>query len=152
MTVTFVCRTHFERTPPTAVCAASLDIDTHLDSMADSAERAVDGKTSGTIGLGETVTWRARHFGIWWTMTSRITELQAPQRFVDEQSKGPFKEFRHEHLFRQNGAGTDMVDTISLSAPLGPLGWIAERVALRPYLRRLISSRNAYLVDTLEVP
>ena len=36
---------------------------------------------------------------ITWTMTSTITEWDRPRRFVDEQRKGPFKSFRHEHLF-----------------------------------------------------
>ena len=41
--------------------------------MASSQERAVAGRMTGAIELGETVTWRARHFGYWWTLTSRIT-------------------------------------------------------------------------------
>lgn len=53
----------------------SLSIDAHIKSMAHSRERAIAGVTSGRIGLGETVTWRARHFGIWFTMTSKITAL-----------------------------------------------------------------------------
>jgi ligand-binding SRPBCC domain-containing protein len=32
-------------------------------------------------------------------MTSRITEWSRPERFVDEQVRGPFAAFRHEHLF-----------------------------------------------------
>src|SRR5437667_12407456 len=32
--------------------------------------------------LGETVTWRARHFGVPWTVTSKITALDRPSRFV----------------------------------------------------------------------
>ncbi|WP_243227431.1 hypothetical protein [Microbacterium sp. CIAB417] len=47
----------------------SLDIDAHVSSMQQSGERAIAGTTSGAIGPGETVTWRARHFGIWFTMT-----------------------------------------------------------------------------------
>lgn len=40
----------------------SLSIDAHLGSVQRSGERAVGGVTSGVIGLGEFVTWRARHF------------------------------------------------------------------------------------------
>lgn len=125
----------------------SLSIDTHLESMARSGERAVGGVTSGTIGLGETVTWRARHFGIVWTMTSRITALERPHRFVDEQVRGPFRSFRHEHRFEREGDGTVMTDTITLRSPL--LGWIVEPLLLRPYLQRLIRSRNRVLVSSL---
>ncbi len=113
--------------------------------MAASGERAVAGTTTGTIGLGETVTWRARHFGVVWRMTSAITALEAPHRFVDEQVRGPFARFRHEHRFERSADGTRMVDEITFRAPLGPLGRIAERVALARYLPRLITERNAAL-------
>ena len=65
------------------------DIGLHERSMAPTGERAVAGRTSGLIEAGETVTWRARHFGLWWTMTSRITEVNAPITFADEQQAGP---------------------------------------------------------------
>ncbi|WP_420865256.1 SRPBCC family protein [Curtobacterium oceanosedimentum] len=136
--------------PVERVFALSLDIGAHERSMAGTDERAVAGTTSGTIGLGETVTWRARHFGIIWSMTSRITGLEAPGRFVDEQVRGPFARFRHEHRFEPSAVGTRMVDEIVFRAPLGPLGWSAERLALARYLPRLIAERNASLRDELE--
>lgn len=71
--------------------------------METSGEQAIGGVTSGSIALGETVTWRARHFGIWFTMTSRITSLERPNRFVDEQVRGPFRSFHHEHVFARRG-------------------------------------------------
>lgn len=61
-------------------------------------ERAISGVTSGLIGLGEEVTWRARHFGIPFTMTSKITALDGLRRFVDVQQRGPFHRFHHEHV------------------------------------------------------
>lgn len=64
---------------------AALDIEAHLASMAHSGEQAIAGVTTGQISLAETVRWRARHFGLWWTMTSRITSLDRPHSFVDEQ-------------------------------------------------------------------
>ena len=126
----------------------SLSIDAHLGSMSDSSEQAVGGVTSGQIGLGEQVTWRARHFGIWFTMTSRIVELDRPHRFVDQQVKGPFRSFVHEHTFTPSPAGSVMVDTITLAAPV--LGRAAEAPLLVPYLRRLIRMRNDYLIAALD--
>ena len=123
----------------------SLGIDLHVASMADSGERAVAGTTSGRIGLDETVTWRARHFGVWITMTSRISSLDRPHRFVDEQVSGPFRRFRHEHLFEHDGAGTVMTDVIEVTSPV--FGAVAERLVLVPYLRRLIRQRNAHLLQ-----
>jgi hypothetical protein len=35
-----------------------------------------------------------------------------------------------------------MTDRIRFVAPFGPVGWIVERVLLRPYLQRLIAVRG----------
>ena len=125
----------------------SLDIDAHVSSMQQSGERAVAGTTSGSIGLYETVTWRARHFGVWFTMTSKITELERPTRFVDQQVRGPFKTFVHEHRFETVGDGCRMTDTITVGSPV--FGRLAERLLLVPYLRRLITTRNDHLLAEL---
>lgn len=126
----------------------SLSIDAHLGSMARSGERAVAGVTSGWIGLGETVTWRARHLGVWFTMASRIVELERPRRFVDEQVSGPFRSFRHEHVFDERDGGTVVTDRITLASPI--LGRLVERTVLVPYLRRLIEQRNHHLLELLD--
>jgi ligand-binding SRPBCC domain-containing protein len=149
VTVAFAGRTVIAA-PASALFVASLSIDEHLKSMAGSRERAIAGVTSGRVGLGQSVTWRARHFGITWTMTSQVTGLDEPSWFVDEQRHGPFKYFRHEHRFRQTREGTEMVDEITFGTPLGLLGWAAERGVLRWYLPRLIRQRNAYLKASLE--
>lgn len=149
MTVAFRLVTDLATSPERAF-ALSLDVGAHERSMAASGERAVAGTTTGTIGLGETVTWRARHFGVVWRMTSRITALEAPGRFVDEQVRGPFARFRHEHRFTASADGTRMVDEVTLTAPFGPLGRLAERLVLGRYLRRLIADRNASLRSELE--
>ena len=105
----------------------SLSIDLHVDAFADSREQAIGGTVNGQIALGEFVTWRARHFGRTWTMTSVITEWERPRRFVDEQHEGPFKSFRHEHLFTPVENGTRMIDRVEFTAPFGPIGRLAER-------------------------
>src|SRR3954451_17547378 len=124
----------------------SLSIDAHLGAFERSGEQAVGGVTGGLIGLGEFVTWRSRHFGITCTMTSTITAWARPRCFVDEQRKGPFKSFRHEHLFEPVAHGTRVADHVQFEAPLGLLGRVAERLVLARYLRRLIDVRNMFLV------
>ncbi|MEU7571163.1 SRPBCC family protein [Micromonospora sp. NPDC049240] len=140
---------------PEAVFDACLDVDTHTDSLGNSAERAVGGVTTGRLAAGDTVTWEARHFGLPWRMTVRITDYRRPYGFTDEQVSGPFRRWRHEHTFTPNPAdraATVMRDVIDFSAPMGPLGRLVARFILRPYLRRLIARRNAYLAVTLARP
>lgn len=125
----------------------SLDVDAHRASMGSSAEQAVAGVMSGGLGLGDTVTWRARHFGVWFSMTVRISAYDRPRRFVDEQVSGPFRSFVHEHRFDSDGPDTVMVDTITLGSPV--LGRAAETWVLVPYLRRIVTARNRHLVARL---
>jgi ligand-binding SRPBCC domain-containing protein len=86
------------------------DLDLHARSLAHTHERAVAGRTSGLVEAGDTVTWRARHFGLWWSLTSRITAVEVPARFEDVQERGPFAWFRHEHRFEAVGQRTRMHD------------------------------------------
>jgi ligand-binding SRPBCC domain-containing protein len=127
----------------------SLSVDAHVASMASSEESAVAGVTTGQIGPDEMLTWRARHFGIWFTMTARIIEFERPRRFVDSQVAGPFRSFVHEHDFLIDDDGsTVMIDTFTLASPV--LGRLAERAVLIPYLRRLIARRNQHLLGVLD--
>ena len=119
----------------------SRDIDLHLESMVASKERVVGGVTSGLIGAGQEVSWRARHFGIHWHMTSRITAFEPPHRVVDEMVRGPFAAFRHEHRFEAHGGGTRMTDVVDVRMGWGPIGPVAD-VAAGAYLRRLLTIRN----------
>lgn len=149
MTVEFELLTEIVASPQRCF-DLSCNIDAHLGSMEDFNERAVAGVTSGQIVLSETVTWKARHFGIPWTMTSQIVEYDPPRHFVDEQLKGPFSRFRHEHEFEATDVGTRMTDRVRFDAPLGPLGDAVEKVILGTYLRHLIQTRNDYLRHAAE--
>lgn len=129
----------------------SLDVDLHQNSMSRTRERAVAGITSGLMGLGDTVTWEAVHFGIKQHLTSKITALERPSRFVDEQVRGIFQELRHVHEFVPLADGrTLMRDTFLFRAPLGFLGRLAEAMFLTGYMRRLLLRRNTYLKHLAE--
>ncbi len=145
MTVFFECITRTSLPRPELFDRAR-SIDAHKKSMARSREQAVAGVTTGLISLGEDVTWRAWHFGVPLRMTSRITAMEVPGVFVDEQVKGPFRRFRHVHEFAEYTDGTVMIDRIEFEAPFGPLGRLAEKLVLGRYLQNLIESRNRFLI------
>lgn len=136
---------------PAACFELSLSVDAHTESMRGSAERAVAGVTKGRLGLGDTVTWKATHFGIPFRMTSVVTACDHPYRFVDEQLHGPFRSWWHEHTFTQIGTGeTRMTDTVRFLAPFGPLGAAGAVLVLDRYLSNLLNVRNQWLKATLE--
>jgi ligand-binding SRPBCC domain-containing protein len=128
------------------------DVELHQRSTAASRERAVAGVTAGLLGAGDEVTWEATHFGVRQRLTSRITEFNPPNRFVDEMVRGAFARFRHEHQFLSLPDGTEMVDIFDYTSPLGPLGRVADRLFLKRYMTRLLRERNAYLKRAAESP
>jgi ligand-binding SRPBCC domain-containing protein len=128
---------------------AARDLDLHLRSMKHTGETAVAGRTSGLIELGETVTWRARHFGVRQHFTSRITAFDRPRSFQDSMVRGAFASFVHDHFFEPVEGGTLMTDVVEFRSPLGFLGHIVDRLVLRRYLQRLISDRALAIRDAL---
>jgi ligand-binding SRPBCC domain-containing protein len=129
------------KAPATLCFDLARDIDLHIKSMSDTGERAVAGKTSGLIELGEEVTWEARHLGVKQRFTSRITELSRPTHFRDEMVQGAFESFVHDHHFEEHHGATTMRDVLQFASPFGFLGRFVDRVFMAGYLRRLLSSR-----------
>jgi ligand-binding SRPBCC domain-containing protein len=125
-------------------------IDFHLHSVSSTKEQAIDGVTSGLIGLGQQVQWRARHFGLWFHMTVAITEMNRPDRFQDAMVKGPFRYFRHDHTFTQQDISTLMVDRLEFASPVPVLGLLADFFVLRSHLKHFLQSRNRLLKAVAE--
>ena len=120
----------------------SRSIDLHIESTKQTGEHAIAGRTSGLIELGETVTWRARHFGIWQSLTSKITDYNYPTFFADEMMSGAFKSFRHEHHFLVVDNGTLMRDVFAFESPFGILGRLFNWLILTKYMTKLLLERN----------
>ena len=116
-------------------------VEAHTYSTSATGERAVGGKTSGLLTLGDRVTWRARHFGVWQELTSEITAFDRPLHFRDSLVQGAFAHFDHDHYFTPSGTGTLVRDVFDYRAPLGILGRIAEELFLTTYMRRFLETR-----------
>ena len=128
----------------------SRSIDLHKISTKQTNEEAIAGVTSGLINLNESVTWRAKHFGIYQKLTSKITEFKKPDYFVDEMEKGIFKKFKHEHIFKEKNGETLMIDIFDYVSPLGILGKIADQLFLKNYMRKLLEKRNNTIKEFAE--
>lgn len=125
-------------------------IDLHMESTKQTGEKAVAGKTTGLIEAGETVTWRAKHFGIWQTLTSKITAFDRPNLFVDEMVQGAFTSFRHEHHFTNVDDRTLMKDVFVFESPLGMLGRSVNWLILTRYMTKLLKERNRVIKEAVE--
>lgn len=125
-------------------------IDLHKVSTRQTHEEAIGGVTSGLIGLNESVTWRAKHFGVYHKLTSKITEFNPPHFFVDEMQKGAFNRFRHEHQFEEHNGITRMKDVFEYKSPFGVLGTLADWLILERYMRNLLLKRNLVIKEFAE--
>lgn len=128
----------------------SRSIDLHQISTAQTNEKAIAGKTTGLIGLHEQVTWRARHFGIYQTLTSKITAFDYPDYFVDEMVSGAFKRFKHMHRFSEIEKGTLVTEVFDYTSPWGFLGKVADVLFLERYMRNLLLERNKVIKEFAE--
>jgi ligand-binding SRPBCC domain-containing protein len=139
--------------PPERCFLLSLNIDLHKESTAHTSERAIAGVTHGLIGLNETVTWQGRHFGLMLTHETLIPKYDRPHHFQDVMRRGMFKSFEHDHYFDPLPDGTTLMrDELRFSAPLGPLGLIAEKLILRSYLSGFLRQRNQLIKQVAEGP
>jgi ligand-binding SRPBCC domain-containing protein len=128
----------------------SRSIDLHKISTEKTNEEAIAGITTGLIGMNESVTWRAKHFGFYQNLTSKITAFDRPNYFADEMLNGAFKEFKHEHHFTSLNGKTIMTDYFDYKSPLGILGELADCLFLENYMTRLLNDRNRIIKEFAE--
>lgn len=128
------------------------NLDLHMESMKGTKEKVIAGKLSGLIGLGENVTWQARHFGLSFKMTNKITAMKPPFYFVDEMLSGPFKKLHHQHHFTLTNAYTEMTDIFAFQSPVGLLGRLVDLLFLKRYMCKLLIARNQVIKLAAELP
>ena len=142
--------TTFIAAPAERVFDLSRSIDLHKKSMAHTGERPVAGVTMGLINLHESVTWKGKHLMKTRIFRSQITAMERPYYFTDEMKKGDFKEFKHEHHFKQIDNGTLLIDIVHFETPYGALGRLLNRMYLARYMQNLIEQRNAVIKEYAE--
>ena len=128
-------------------------VEVHLAGNVHWGESAVAtaGVTSGLVTMGQRVTWRAKHFGVWQNLSSEITAMDRPTYFQDTMVRGIFRFMKHDHLFRVLSPDeTEMKDIFCFAAPLPVLGRLAEITFLGGYMRALLRERNAVIKDIAE--
>ena len=102
--------------------------------------------------MGESVTWRARHLGITQKLTSKISAYNFPYYFIDEMVAGPFKSFKHEHIFKEENGIVIMTDVFCYKSPFGFLGYVADILFLERYMTKLLTERNRVVKQFAEDP
>ena len=128
---------------PIGICFdLSRSIELHILSTAHTKETVIAGKMSGLCNTGDTITWRARHFGIYQRLTVMISDLRYPDYFEDKMVKGAFQSFTHKHNFKPGKATTLMEDHFEYFTPYGLAGKLFNKIVLYKYMEQLLVTRN----------
>jgi ligand-binding SRPBCC domain-containing protein len=129
-------------------CARSIDI--HQLSTAKTNEKAIAGRTTGLCELGDEVTWRAKHFGIYQILSVSITKLKAPFYFQDQMLKGAFSAMRHDHFFEEKEGITIMKDIFCYGVPYGLFGNLFNKLVLKKYMTDFLVKRNQVIKEVAQ--
>jgi ligand-binding SRPBCC domain-containing protein len=140
----------FINAPIERVFDLARSIDLHKLSTKGTKEEAIGGRTTGLIELNETVTWRAKHFGIYQTLTVVLTELERPNLFADTMLKGTFSSMKHTHKFEKTDNVTKMTDIFEFTSPFGFIGRLAETIFLKAYMTKFLVTKNKELKSVAE--
>lgn len=93
------------------------------------------------IARGAVIDYRIALAGLPLRWRSEIEVWEPGVRFVDAQTRGPYRAWWHEHRFARDGARTVMDDVVHYALPLGPLGRLAHPF-VRAMLRRIFAFRS----------
>lgn len=73
---------------------------------------------------------------------TEITDVQPKTFFADNQKKGPFSLWHHEHKFTEVNGGVEMEDHVSYAVPFGFIGRIANSVAVSKQVNGIFEYRR----------
>ncbi|HOI96352.1 MAG TPA: SRPBCC family protein [Syntrophobacter fumaroxidans] len=94
-----------------------------------------------TMTVGTLIDYRLRLFGVPFGWRTRISAWDPPRRFTDEQLRGPYRVWRHDHFFHEANATTTVTDAVRYALPLWPVGEIVHPLVLAQ-LRRIFRFRH----------
>jgi ligand-binding SRPBCC domain-containing protein len=100
------------------------------------------------IYAGEIIVYRVRPIlRIPITWVTEITQVDEPRLFVDEQRRGPYRFWHHQHRLREVGGGVEIEDLIHYILPLHPLSAPVHALLVRPQLEGIFDHRRRILEE-----
>ena len=100
---------------------------------------------------GAEIDYVIRWMGVPLKWKTTITEYSPPYRFVDEQSRGPYALWHHEHTFEETAEGVTIRDRVDYRLPLGWLGRAAHALLVKRQLLEIFRYRQKTIAGILSV-
>lgn len=101
------------------------------------------------IRAGALIDYRLRVRGIPLSWRTHIKVWEPPGRFVDEQLRGPYRRWVHEHTFEESNGGTLCRDHVQYAVWGGRL---VDRLLVRRDVRKIFEFRQQRLNELFPAP
>ncbi|WP_293298075.1 SRPBCC family protein [Pedobacter sp. UBA4863] len=78
---------------------------------------------------------------------SQISSVNAPYSFVDEQLRGPYAYWHHEHTFEEKEGLILMKDKVTYAIPFGILGQVVNKLIVKHKLAEIFDYRTKIILE-----
>lgn len=96
----------------------------------------------GAAYAGQVMTYKVKPLlGIPINWMTEITHVEPMKYFVDEQRKGPYKLWHHQHHFKAIEGGVEMTDLVHYRVPFGIIGSLANALLVKKELKKIFAYR-----------
>lgn len=96
------------------------------------------------IYMGQVIEYTVRPlFNIRMRWTTLITQVEEEVFFIDEQTRGPYRYWRHKHIFRPIDGGTEMTDELEYEIPGWFAGDLINSLLIKHEIKKLFDYRYA---------
>ncbi len=110
--------------------------------------RITSGALPAEVYPGQIITYKvAPVLGIPLFWMTEITHVVPQTLFVDEQRRGPYRLWHHEHHFEAHEGGVRMTDLVHYELPLWILGEAAHALFVRRQLKQIFDFRAKKIAD-----
>ena len=100
------------------------------------------------VYAGQVMTYTVKPLlGIPLAWMTEITHVEPLKYFVDEQRKGPYKLWHHQHHFKAIEGGVEMIDLVHYRLPFWPIGNIANGLLVKHELEKIFSFRYQKIIE-----
>jgi ligand-binding SRPBCC domain-containing protein len=100
-----------------------------------------------SVYAGQVMTYDVKPLlGIPLSWMTEITHVADKKYFVDEQRKGPYQLWHHQHHFKAIEGGVEMTDLVHYRLPLGFLGSIANSILVKKELEKIFTYRYHQII------
>lgn len=97
---------------------------------------------------GQIITYTVKPLlGIPLSWMTEITHVEKLKMFVDEQRKGPYQLWHHQHHFKSIDGGVEMTDLVHYRLPFGALGNVAHGIIVKDKLKEIFTYRYFKIVE-----